>query len=266
MAAQAGTSSQLLTLAAIAGVDPALTSQFVALVASVGPASEAQATSQLAAAAACDLSGRTRPATSQMVALVAYGTGVPEDPTQRAWAFELDGHTFYVLTLGELGTFVYDDATGHWSQWGTEGYPGWNAEVGTMWRDQIVAADIQTPQVYEIDPSASLDQDFRPLRRKATAIIPNSSLSHIAMDAVFVDASIGDGQTGFAATASLTLRYSDDQGQSWITFGTETVSSTDDSQVLMFRSLGSFRRPGRILEIEDLGGPVRIDGVDVVLR
>lgn len=265
MASLSGYTSQLAGLLPTGGgVNPPQASLLALLVANVGPASEEQSTSQMAAVTARD--GLTLPKTSQVVALTAYATSVPEDPSQRAWTFDLDGHTFYVLTLGDLGTVVYDFATDQWSQWGTEGYPVWNAEHGTMWRDQIVAADVQSPQVYVLDPTASLDQDFRPLRRKATAILPNNSLNYIAMDSLFVDASIGDGQTGFDGTATLTLRYSDDQGQNWITFGSEEVSSTDDSQVLMFRSVGSFRRPGRIIEIEDLGGPVRIDGVDVVLR
>lgn len=234
------------------------------LVASVGPASEEENTSQIAAAVA--RTGSDVPHTSQIAALVAFGTSVAEDPTQRVWTFDLDGHTNYVLTLGDFGTYVYDLMTQQWAEWGTEGYRSWNAQRGTMWRDLIVAADTQQPQVYLIDPTKSLDQGFRPIRRRASAIIPSTSLNRTSMDSLYVSASIGDGQTDFAGAATMTLSFSDDQGQSWVEFAQELVSSTDDSQILMYRSLGSFGRPGRIVRVEDLGGPLRLDGIDVVLR
>lgn len=246
------------------GINPPQASLMAVLVASVGPASEEQSTSLFAATVARD--GSNTPHNSQLAVLVAYGTNVAEDPSSRVWTFDLDGHTNYVLTLGDFGTYVYDLTTQQWAQWGTEGYTHWNAQRGTMWKDLIVAADTQQPQVYVIDPTKPLDQGFRPLRRRATAILPSTNMNRTSMDSVYVSASIGDGQTDFAGTAELTLSFSDDQGQSWVEFGRETVSSTDDSQILMYRSLGSFGRPGRIIRVEDLGGPVRLDGIDVVLR
>jgi len=206
------------------------------------------------------------PRTSQVVALVAYGTGVPERNTQRSWAFDLDGHTFYVLDLGTEKTLVYDLMTEQWAEWGTEGYTIWNAQVGINWQDRIVAGDFQTPSVYTITPGGSLDEGFRAVRRKVTGILPSPSRNYTALDALYVMASVGDAQSNFAGTAEMTLRFSDDQGQSFFTFGVETLSTDDDDQELIYRSLGSYNMPGRIIEIEDLGGPVRIDSAQVVLR
>lgn len=238
---------------------------FYALVATVGPGAKAAQTSKTNALAATT-GDQGIPRTSQMVALVAYGTGSPERNSQRAWFFNLDGHTHYVLDLGTTKTLVYDLLTDQWAEWQTEGFPVWNAQLGAEWLDRFVVADIQSPAFYTIDPAQHLDEGFRPVRRKVTGIIPSPSRNYTSMDALYVMASVGDAQTDFAGTAEMTLRFSDDQGQSFYDFATFTLSSTDDDEELLFRSLGSFNMPGRIIEIEDLGGPVRIDSAQVVLR
>lgn len=257
--------SQAASLAATVGNNPAHTSLFAALVMNVGPASEEQSTSQLATAAAVN-TDLTTPETSQIVELVAYGVGVPERNDQRAWFFDLDGHTNYVLDLGTSRTLVYDLFTEQWAQWRTEGYPIWNAQLGINWEDRIVAADLISPAIFEIDPQGSLDEGFRAVRREVTGILPSASRNYTALDALYVMASVGDAQTDFAGTAEMTLSFSDDQGQSFYEFGVEVLSSTDNDQELIYRSLGSYNMPGRIVKIEDVGGPVRIDSAQVVLR
>jgi hypothetical protein len=261
----AGHTSSAAGVTAVLGNGAPKTSGFYALVANVGPAAIQAASSGVAAATAVtgDL---TVPSTSQMVALVAYGTGIREDNSQRAWQFDMDAHLMYVLSLGTQGTWVYDLTMKEVYQWGTEGFPIWNAERGTMWGDRIVAADFQTPQIYELVFDEELDEGFRAVRRKVTGILPSSSRDFTTVNMLAVDASIGDGQTDFAGTAELTIKFSDDQGQSYYTFDTITVSSDDDSQELLFHSLGGFNRPGRVFVIEDLGGPVRIGGADVWLE
>lgn len=265
MAALSARSNQIAALSGVSGTGVPSVSGFYALVATVGPAAEASLNSQFTALAAVN-GDQTVPSTSQVAALVAYATGVPERSTQRAWTFDLDGHTYYVLDLGTDRTVVYDLLTDQWAQWATEGFNIWNAQVGINWQDRRVAGDIQTPAVYELDPREPLDEGFRALRRKVTGIIPSASRNYTALDALYVMASVGDAQGDFAGTAEMTLRFSDDQGQSFYTFGVETLSSDDDSQELIYRSLGSFNMPGRIIEIEDLGGPVRIDSAQIVVR
>jgi hypothetical protein len=264
VAAKSAKGSQLTALAAVEGVGVPKTTQLVRLVANVGSAAMASETSQFTALMASE--ALSKPSTSQLVALVAYATGVPERNTQRAWTFTLDTHTFYVLDLGTEQTLVYDLLTDQWARWETEGYPIWNAQLGAEWLDRTVCADVQSPAVFFLNPSGSLDQGFRPVRRKATAIIPSSSRNWTSLDALSVMASMGDAQDGFAGTAEMTIRYSDDQGQTFEDFDTITLSTTDTNDELLFLSMGSFNMPGRIILVEDLGGPVRIDSAQVVLR
>ena len=265
MAAIGAEASQLSALTATLGNNPAQMSQFALLVMNVGPASEEQSTSQTTALVSVN-SDLGPPETSQIAQLVAYSTDVREDNTQRAWTFDLDGHVFYVLDLGTFGTWVYDLSTKEWVKWRTEGYPIWNAQLGTTKGDQIIAADFQTPQIFLVDPTLSLDEGFRPVRRAVTGILSTRARNFTAVDMFSVSASVGDAQDNFDGTAVMTLSFSDDQGQTYYTFGIETLSTTDTTQELLYQSLGAFNRPGRIFRIEDLGGPVRISGAEAWLR
>jgi hypothetical protein len=80
------------------------------------------------------------------------------DSTIRAWTYTLDGHTFYVLDLGEEGTFKYDKVTGEWSKHITSGYDTqWNVINGTMWGHRIVGGDLIRFDMWEVDPLVLTD-------------------------------------------------------------------------------------------------------------
>src|SRR5581483_7215543 len=75
---------------------------------------------------------------------------------KRAWSFTLDGHTFYVLDLGQEGTFLWDKSTNSWCQFITTGYTAWNFCNGCMWGQRIVAGDQLTTDLWEMLPASSL--------------------------------------------------------------------------------------------------------------
>lgn len=198
------------------------------------------------------------PQVSQALALAVCGEGAREDTRLRAWAFTFDGHKFYVLHLGMFGTLIYDSTTDQWAQWQTEGYPGWNAEQGLNWYNDIVFGDNQNGILWRADPESMLDDDFRPIRRVATAILPARGRQTVTLDSVFVTASVG-----FPTSDEplVQLRFSDNYGQTWtdMTDLAVVIVNEDYSQEIAFRSLGSFGAPGRVIEISDYGGVVRID-------
>jgi len=200
------------------------------------------------------------PEIEQYSVLAVYGTGAPEDYRLRAWGFTMDGHRFYVLHLGEQGTFVYDFVSKEWSEWKTEGFDtGWNAYVGMNWgsEDRIIAGDRQNPIVWEIDPETFIDEGFKDIRRTVTAIIPQSGWSWVSHDSVQLLASVGS-PSGAAPTIELT--FSDDQGETWQSPEDGLiVLDADKNQQLDWMSLGSFQAPGRIVNISDWGGVARID-------
>lgn len=256
-------SAQLSLQASMTGLGVAATSQAVMLAAYAPPSTLAVRSS--GALLMASTLGRAIPAVSQAYMLVAYRTGTRENLNNRSWEFSLDGHTFYVLTLGEEGTFVYDETTGEWAKWQTEGLSGWNMEIGTTWRGDVIAADQQNPVIWKLDPDSFLDDDFKPQTRKVTgglslrqrAFIPNYSFQVVASMGV-----PGVPNTAPATEPVVRLRFSDDQGNTFFDAGEIKLDPGKFAQTLVWQSLGTMQQPQRVFEVTDTGAVARIDGAD----
>lgn len=199
--------------------------------------------------------------TSQLPVLYVYNEGAREDNTLRAWSFVLDGNTFYVLHLGMLGTYVCNLTQGNqWSRWYTQGMDNWNADLGLMWLGRIIAGDNQNPILWVVDPEAENDEDdTKAIIRTATVNVPARGRKTVSIGMFSINAAAGypsvDG-------ATLTLRFSDDNGVTWFDLEPVEFEAGNFNQNLQFGSLGSFGQPGRILEITDEGGSMRLSDVD----
>lgn len=205
------------------------------------------------------------PRASQMLVAVVYGNNTLVEGRSRAWTFTLDGHPFYVLDLGQEGTFVFDLTTKQWSNFATNGHIGWNMKNGTMWdtTNRILGGDSNYPYVWELTPDEPQDEGFKPIDHVVTGGIPTRSRVYITVSALRLAASAGNimGDTGVI----MNMRFSDDNAKTWSDYYPITLTSGDFSQELAWRSLGAFMAPGRIFEISDSGGLLRIDGADVFL-
>jgi hypothetical protein len=202
---------------------------------------------------------------AQLPMLIMYRTGVPAPKRARCWSFVLDGHTFYVLNLAEEGDFLFDTVTQQWCHWSTAGFDKqWNFQNGTMWGNRIVGADLLNDYVWEMDPSATLDNGFRDIEHIVTGGISTRSRTYIGCDSVRVSASFGllDEVNG----SVMNLRFSDDQEETWSDYFPVSLTEDDFDGEIAFRSLGSFMAPGRIFELSDTGGLIRIDGADAFLN
>lgn len=186
--------------------------------------------------------------------------GVPAVSRKRAWSFVLDGHTFYVLDLGKQGTFVCDTSTGNqWAQFITTGYLNWNFANGCMWGQRIVAGDLLTTDVWEMNPSSLLDNGAATITHVVTGGVVTRNRIYHSVDVLSLACSVGQSQT---ANGTVLLSFSDDQGKTWTDMDTKTLTQGDFSGEIAWQSLGSFESPGRIFKITDSGGFLRIDGVD----
>lgn len=265
MSADYAYTSQQVALAVVSEFAQARTPQFVALgIVDGTPLANYAFTSQslmLAVVEEQPGAGDPNTQTSQFLALGVYGEGAIEDLRVRAWGYIMDGNRFYVLHIGEQGTWVYNFTSGQWAEWKTEGFvTGWNAYLGLNWGadDRVLAADRQNPTVWVIDPETFRDEGYKDIYREVTAIIPQSGFSWRTLDSVSLYASVGDPS---APVATIELTYSDDQGK---TFEAPADSlfvlvPGEDAQALEWMSLGSFQSPGRIIRISDYGGLARID-------
>lgn len=206
------------------------------------------------------------PRNSQTVELVVWGKAAPgAEARTRAWTYTLDGHPFYVLDLGEEGTFLYDTDTGQWCRNQTDGYVGWNFRIGTMWGEdnRIIGGDTFNPIAWELDPDELIDEGFRPITHIATGGLMTRSRINLAVEALRLSGSIGDLDDG--ATVAMDMQFSDDEGATWSPTFTVEMLASDFTGEIAWRSLGSFMAPGRVFNFTDVGGIVRIDGADVFI-
>lgn len=207
------------------------------------------------------------PDSSQVAALVVYAVGPPgAEARTRAWTYDLDGHTFYVLDLGEEGTFAYDMDTGEWARVQTDGFTGWNFRIGLSWGEngRIVGGDTLYGQTWELDPNLFTDEGFRSVQHLATGGVMTRSRIYLGVEAVRVSGSIGANLE--AGVIVMNLRWSDDNGNTWSDYYTVSMTGGDFGGEVAYRSLGSFAAPGRIFEFSDSGGLKRIDGADVFIE
>lgn len=194
----------------------------------------------------------------ETVILAAYATGPRADYKQRAWHFTFDGHPFYVLTLGTLGTYVYDISTQQWAQFSTVGYGVWNMEYGVEWDGGVVAGDNTLPNIWRLNPDSFIDDDFRPMTRVATGGVQRNARETLRTGSYNLSVALQDPST----VSAITLRISDDEGKTYFNQG--TISITNANQEIAWRSLGLVRYPGRVFRVEDTDGGVRIDGSQLI--
>ena len=194
-------------------------------------------------------------------AYVAYATSVPASSRQDAWTFVMDGHRFYVLPLGPEGDWAFDTTTKEWSQFQTQGFDGLNFRHAVMWDLRIMGGDQLYPVLLEMSANQPFDDGFRPIEHIVTGGIPSRSRNSIGVANFTVTASVGDDAT---ISYPISLAFSDDNGVSYSQEFPLTLTNVG-SELLIWNALGSFSAPGRVFRITDYGGPVRLDGADVVL-
>lgn len=176
-------------------------------------------------------------------------------------------------------TFIFDLTTGQWHQWGTlvdnEGVLSngrWNMIHGVFWQElqgvdgqpiyASVAADLEGNQIYRVDPESEVDnggtENEQYIRREVTGGLSVRGRTFIRQFDLSLTASVG---APAAAGADVTMRFSDDNGNTWVEPPAIILAPGAWNQDLTWRSLGVIRAPVRIFEIIDIGGIVRISGV-----
>lgn len=247
-------------------------SQLAVLVAGAYPSSSVR-TSQIAVEAAVTVSTTVK--SSQLAILVA-GQGFISNPAVRVFTFTIDGHDFYVLRLGNDETLVYDCASQVWSTWGSNDDLLWKANTGTNWNggnaagsqygSNVIVGDDLNGALYFLSPLGVTDDDAisgsslqRPYLREGYAQVPAHGYARKRFYNFMLRGSIG----AFSTAAPVTLQYSDDSGNTYVTAGDVTVNPGDYTGRIQWRSLGSFKYPGRLFKVTDHGAMQRLDSIDV---
>jgi hypothetical protein len=215
-------------------------------------------------------SGAPIPRVSDLTMMATYSTAEPSVTQSLAWQFTMDGHTFYVLDLGNQGTWLFDTTSKAWCKYETNGFQFWNMRNGTPWNvngvNRVVGADWQAPTLWELDPDKVLDEDFRDVVHAATAGIELRSRVYHSLAELRIA-----GNTRNAVnpdTAYMQLTYSDDNGQTYsapLILTLQTASSPDGGQDVRFSSLGAFMAPGRVFQLVDVGSLMMLTGADAMI-
>lgn len=252
--------SQLAALVTRQGVASVAASDLWALVVTGPPPSRYTDVSQLVGLASVQ-EDNVMVQVSQLAVLVTYIEGATEKLNLRAWGFSLDQHQFYVMHLGEQGSFVYDILSGEWSQWRTEGFNTWNMESGVTWNDEVYAGDNSGPTLWRLDPDSYLDDDFRLITRIVTGGIPAEARATIKTG-MFVLNATKQGEIDDQSTPYVQLSISDDGGFVFRNREQKEVTEAAETQDFSWRSLGTIKYPGRVFRITDVGGFVTIRGAN----
>lgn len=206
-----------------------------------------------------------------------YVVVAQSDVVIRTWAFSIDGHDFYLLRLGNDETLVFDLTTNTWSNWQSFQQTYLNQHVGLNWitmgaktaakgqEGNVVAGDSRSGVLWLADPSLGIDQNIttgwaEPFPCKVVGGVQMKGRVAVPCNAVYMLGAMGSPKN-FGAT--MKLRTSDDGGYTWTDHGEVWMYPGQWDQEVSWRSLGQIKTPGRIFELTDSGGSIRIDSLDM---
>jgi hypothetical protein len=224
------------------------------------------------------VSGVNGPMHATEAVVLAAVQGRIANPRIRAWTFTLDGHDFYVLRLGDKETLLYDVYSQQWVQWNNGSSPMWAVNCGMTWiggqiyarnfGSNIVVGDDSWGLLWFLDPMLPYDQhpdvtnikQQYPFDREVTGQVVVRGRTPTDCFTLFLNGdNYGIVATDF--TPGVTLETSDDQGKTFDTH--DTISVTSDTVDLPYEwySLGAIYAPGRLFKITDNGVFTRIDSL-----
>jgi hypothetical protein len=179
-----------------------------------------------------------------------------------AFGFAWQGHVFYCLTIGDLGTYLYDLTTSKWFQWQTFEQTRWLPSLGCNGFDGLpMLGDISTGALYTLNSETWLDGSL-PVVGVLTAGLPIKA-QRASVNSVRIEMATGHAlATGQGSVPLIKTAYSKDGG---FTFGDFRLASLGEQGQYNFRvierRLGQFKPPLFVMEIE-MSDPIprRISG------
>lgn len=203
------------------------------------------------------------PLRAHQVVAYALVKGLADRNDLRAWPFVQDDHIFYVLQLGAIGTIVLDILSQQWASWVSPDFAYWRGNDGTDWEGYNLCCDTESGIIWKIDPTGRLDYTTDPIRSQATGMATVRFRRTVPNYMAELSVSEGKPPTGIdATTVGITLRTSDDGGQTFLDHGTIDGEALGEDITVRWFGLGLMVAPGRVFEIVDTGYARRIDGLD----
>ncbi len=172
-----------------------------------------------------------RISTNAIEELIGAAIRSGEDVSQAvAYAYQQDGHSFYVLTIPGLSTtWAYDVATQQWAERSDfdngDHVPHRGKYHAYAYGKHLVAGDDDI--LYEYDPLAYTNAGDPLVRDRVSPHYATPQLARVEFASFELDCVVGDGKSGQEAAAVM-LRYSNDGGNEWGSWRTASLGAVGE--------------------------------------
>jgi hypothetical protein len=143
-------------------------------------------------------------------------TAATSPVSSEAFTYSQDGHTFYVLTFGDL-TVAYDITTGLWHERASYNEPRWRVSAYSYTKSGAhLVGDYETGAIYKLDLDTYTDAGGV-LQRIAQSPPLSTGARHTFLHEVYLDLAAGVGLSGGGqgSDPKVRLDWSDDDGRTW---------------------------------------------------
>jgi hypothetical protein len=172
-----------------------------------------------------------------------------------AWAYQKDGHAFYVLNFPNANTsWVYDISTGQWHErayLGSDGnFQRHRAECYAFGFNEHCVGDYQNGNIYALDSNTFTDNGNPLVRlRRAPHLSADGRRIFFSKFQLMSQVGVGlDGSPAVGIDPQVELRYSDDFGNTWSTPQARSLGKIGEyAKRVIWRRLGQSRT--RVFEV-----------------
>lgn len=166
----------------------------------------------------------------------------------RAWSFNTDQHTYYILRLGNRSTWVFDLVSRKWFNWSSYGEDYFKPHLGTQVGGMALAASDEDGTIWKVDADALTDAGVG-IERRFTGYVPLKG-GWAIIDSVSLHCAVGVGLvSGQGVEPKVGMRFSTDQGKTWSDWMFEDLGEMGQYETrVIWRRLGRVDAPGIFFE------------------
>lgn len=170
------------------------------------------------------------------------------DPSDiRASWYAKDGHSFYVLTIGSMSTWVWDLTTQQWSRASSLGLDFCRVHLFASIGNTVMGADSITTQVYRVEPTSRVDAASDPIARLFTAFHEQLEGSMPCVNVELICETGAAPLSGQGSDPKIQMCFSDDNGKSRSGWRERSLGASGQSVRVIWSGLGDIKAPyGRI--------------------
>lgn len=137
--------------------------------------------------------------------------GVVNPSDAYALAFRIEGHDFYILTITDLITFVYDATSGIWTEWGTFNKNSWHVLGFSNAFNKRLVGGSSDNNIYELDNDEYTDNGLTIEREGITQPFYTANQSLGKHSSFILDIQAGVGlPNGYGSDPKITLSWAKD--------------------------------------------------------